>query len=212
MAACHSPCARGNAVVAWSPPATSHQLGQPPATSAPRDAHAAIAPCALISRCRGPKEKHPLYLDSSSRQLTVLLPCRLLLSSTVRTSPAPAPYAPPPASSSPFSLTSATPTPHRRTPPPDRHRRREPTTESLPPPYTPNRDPRRPGLLSGRFPTDQRLPAGRIRPVSHRRQGKFSPPLFLRSRAEMPKGTGPLGQAGLVVLWAEPKCTVTFFI
>jgi hypothetical protein len=150
MAACHGPRAHGNAVVAWSPPATSHQLGQPPATSAPRAAHAAIAPCALISRCRGPKGKHPLYLDSSSRQLAVPLPCRLLLSSTVRTSPAPAPYAPPPASSSPFSLTSATPTAIAAASPP-RRASHHPTPQI--------------GILVDRAYSQA---AGRIRPVSHR--------------------------------------------
>jgi hypothetical protein len=90
--------------------------------------------------------------------------------------------------------------------------RREPTTVSLLLPFAPNRVPHRLGLLPCHFPADQRLPASRIWPVSHRRRGKFSPPLFLRSRAEMPKGAGPLGQAGLVMLWAEPKCTVPFFI
>jgi hypothetical protein len=28
----------------------------------------------------------------------------------------------------------------------------------------------------------------------------------------MPKGAGPLGREGLTVVWAEPKCTVPFFI
>jgi hypothetical protein len=94
----------------------------------------------------------------------------------------------------------------------NRHRRREPTTVSLPPLFAPNRDHRRPGLLPGRFPADQRLPTGRIWPVSHRRRGEFFPPLFHPTRAEMPKGAGPLGRAGLAVVWAEPKCTVPFFI
>jgi hypothetical protein len=67
--------------------------------------------------------------------------------------------------------------PHRRTPLPDRHRRRKPATVSLLPPFAPNRDHRRPGLLPGCFPADQRLPAGRIWPVSRRRRRGISPPL-----------------------------------
>jgi hypothetical protein len=50
--------------------------------------------------------------------------------------------------------------PHRCTPPPDRHRRHDRAPVSLPPPFTPNHDRRRPDLLPDRFPTDQRLPAG----------------------------------------------------
>jgi hypothetical protein len=113
---------------------------------------------------------------------------------------------------SPTESTTAGRPPSPAHPSTDRHRRCEPTMVSLPPPFTPNRDPRRPGLLPGRFPASQRLPAGRIWPVSRRRRGEFSPPLFLRSQAEMPKGAGPLGRAGLPMLWAEPKCRVPFFI
>jgi hypothetical protein len=70
--------------------------------------------------------------------------------------------------------------PHRRIPPADSHRCREPAMVSLLPPFTPNQDHRRPGLLPGRFPADQRLPAGRIRPVSRRRRRGNFPPLFPR--------------------------------
>jgi hypothetical protein len=99
--------------------------------------------------------------------------------------------------------------PHRRTPPPDRHRRHEPATVSLLPPFAPNQDPRRSGLLPGCFPADQRPPAGRIRPMSRRRRRGISLPCFL-GWAEMPEGTGPLSRAGRALLWAEPKCTVHF--
>jgi hypothetical protein len=77
---------------------------------------------------------------------------------------------------SPTEPATASRPPHRRIPPADRHRRHEPTTVSLLPPFTPNQDHRRPGLLPGRFPTDQRLP----RPVSHRRRRGNFPPLFPR--------------------------------
>jgi hypothetical protein len=69
---------------------------------------------------------------------------------------------------------------HRCIPLLDRHRHREPAMVSLLPPFTPNQDHHRPGLLPGRFPADQRLPVGRILSVSHRRQRGNFPPLFPR--------------------------------
>jgi hypothetical protein len=79
---------------------------------------------------------------------------------------------------------------HRCTPPPDRHRRREPATVSLLPPFVSNRDHRRPGLLPGRFPANQRLPTDRIWPVSRRRRRGFPLPCF-RSWTAWPSGPSP---------------------
>jgi hypothetical protein len=72
--------------------------------------------------------------------------------------------------------------PHWCTPPPDRHRLCNQALVSLPPPFAPNRDRRRPGLLPVRFPADQRLPTGRIWPVSHRHQGGIPPVLSAMGR------------------------------
>jgi hypothetical protein len=101
--------------------------------------------------------------------------------------------------------------PHRCTPPPDRHRRREPTTVSLLPPFTPNQDPRRPRLLPGRFPADQRLPAGRIRPVSHRRRRGISLPCFL-GWAETPRELGRLAEQAEPCCGLSPSAQCTFSI
>jgi hypothetical protein len=78
---------------------------------------------------------------------------------------------------------------------PTAHRRRATATMSLPPPFASNRGHHRPGPLTGYFPTDQRRPAGRIRPVSHRRQGGISLPCVL-GWAETPRKTGPFSRAG----------------
>jgi hypothetical protein len=90
---------------------------------------------------------------------------------------------------SPTSPTEPTTTdrlPHRCTPPPDRHRRREPATVSLLPPFAPNR-----------ITVDRVYSRG------------FSLPC-LHIWAETPKGARPLGRVGRALLWAEPKCTVPF--
>jgi hypothetical protein len=97
--------------------------------------------------------------------------------------------------SSPTEPATAGRPPHRRIPPADRHRRREPATVSILPPFTPNWDHRRPGLLPGRFPADQRLSAGRIRPVSRRRRRGNFPPLFPRLGRNTEE-TGPFSRAG----------------
>jgi hypothetical protein len=91
---------------------------------------------------------------------------------------------------SPAEPTTVGRPPHRCTPPPDRHRHRDRALVSLPPPFTPNRDRRRPGLLPGRFPGDQRLPAGRIWPVSRRRRGEFPLPCFIDHGPKRPRGLG----------------------
>jgi hypothetical protein len=54
----------------------------------------------LSHSCRGPKGKHPLYLNSSSRQLTVLLPYRRLPSSRAHHGEPPAALRPKSGSSS----------------------------------------------------------------------------------------------------------------
>jgi hypothetical protein len=184
MAMCPSPRACGNAAVAWSPPATSRRRGRPPATFPPRIAHAATAPCALISRCRGPKEKHPLYRNSSSHQLAVPLPCRQLLSSAMRTSLAPTPHRRPRLhlpehhrALEHLTDLSFLVDEHHTDPSPAHPSARPPS----PPPFAPNRDPCRPGLLPGHFPAGQPDSAGE--PPTMR---EFFPPLFLLSWAEMP--------------------------
>jgi hypothetical protein len=78
---------------------------------------------------------------------------------------------------SPTEPTTAGQPPQQRTPPTDHHRRHDRAPMSLPPPFAPNQDHRRPSLLPGRFPADQRLPVGRIWPVSHRRRGGFVSPV-----------------------------------
>jgi hypothetical protein len=72
-------------------------------------------------------------------------------------------------STSPTEPTTVSRPPHQRTPLPDCHHRHDRALVSLPSSLAPNRDCRRPGLLPGRFPADQRLRADRIWPVSHRR-------------------------------------------
>jgi hypothetical protein len=141
------------------------------ATSAPRAAHAA-APVHLTTSLSVRRRSRSLLfpqLSSSSRHSArarhrhlspATVDSRLWCSPTSPTEPA-----------------TAGRLPHRRTPLPDRHRRHELATVSLLPPFAPNRDHRRPGLLPGCFPADQRLPAGRIWPVSRRRRRGISPPL-----------------------------------
>jgi hypothetical protein len=97
--------------------------------------------------------------------------------------------------SSPTELATAGRPPHRRIPQADRHHRREHATVSLLPPFTPNQDHHRPGLLPGRFPADQWLPAGRIQLVSHRRRRGNFPPLFPRLGRNTEE-TGPFSRAG----------------
>jgi hypothetical protein len=58
----------------------------PPATPPPRAAHVATAPCALISRCCGPEEKHLPPTSTPPRASAAPLPCCRLLPSAVRTS------------------------------------------------------------------------------------------------------------------------------
>jgi hypothetical protein len=203
MVACPGPRACGNAAVAWSPPATSRWRGRLPPTFPPHVAHAATTPCALISRCRGPKEKHPLYRDSSSCQLTVPHPYHRLLSSAVRTSSAPASYAPPPASSSHSEHhralehlinlsfladerhTDPSPAhPSARPPSPPRARHGEPPITLHPKSGSPSTGltlrpfSRRP-TTAGRSDSAGKPPATR----------EFFPPPFHRSRAEMPQGS-----------------------
>jgi hypothetical protein len=181
-------------------------------------------PCALISCYRGPKEKHP-STSTPPHASSLFAPLPLIAFLDREDLPGASPLRPTPglvftflsttepwstSPTSPFSPTSTTSTPRRRTPPPDRHRRHEPATVSLPPSFAPNWDPRRPGLLPGHFPSDQRLPAGPIRPVSRRRRGNSALPCFF---GHGPKcRAGPLGRAGLAMLWVEPGCTVFFII
>jgi hypothetical protein len=192
MAACPGPRMRGNAAVAWSPPATSRRRGRPPATFLPRAAHAATAHAplshaAVVRRRSIPSTSTPPRASSLFAPLSPIaflgredLPGASPLRPTpslVFTFPSTTePWSTSP--TSPFSPTSATSTPHRHTPPPDRHHHREPVTVSLPPPFAPNWDPRRPGLLPGHFPANQRLPAGQIWSVSRRRRGNSALPCF----------------------------------
>jgi hypothetical protein len=100
--------------------------------------------------------------------------------------------------------------PHRRTPPPDRHRDRAPM--SLPLPFTPNQNRSRLGLLPGRFPTDQRLPADRIWSVSHRRRGGFFPPCFISRGPKHPRGLGRLAEQAEPCCGLSPSAQCTFWI
>jgi hypothetical protein len=59
-------------------------LARSAARHASRAAHAATAPCALISRCCGPKEKHP-PTSTPPHASAAPLPCHRLLPSAVRT-------------------------------------------------------------------------------------------------------------------------------
>jgi hypothetical protein len=107
--------------VALSPPATSRRRGRPPARPPSCVVHAVTAPGDLSHAATVQRRRTLHFLDSSC-QRNLLLPCRRLLSSTVTTSSAPAPYASPLTS----SLTSRAPPrpgvphrpllPHRRAP------------------------------------------------------------------------------------------------
>jgi hypothetical protein len=225
---CH-PCAAPLAGARTLTPRAWQLRGHPPphsrccrpvATSVPRAAHAATsrAPYPSPSVRRRSRSLLSPQLPSSSRHSTrarhhhcslATVDRRLWCSSGPIHPTRSVTWAQKCSPTSPTEPATAGRPPHRRTPPPDRHRRREPATVSLLPPFAPNQDHRRPGLLPGRFPADQRLPAGRIRPVSHRRRRGIYLPCFL-SWAETPEGTGPLDRAGRALLWAEPKCKVHF--
>jgi hypothetical protein len=73
IAACPGPHARGNAPVAWSPPATSRRRGRPPATPPPRAVHAVTAPGAL-SRAATVQRRSQFHFLDSSRQRNPLFP------------------------------------------------------------------------------------------------------------------------------------------
>jgi hypothetical protein len=153
---------------------------RPVATSAPRAAHAATArrrsrsllfPQLLSSSCHSARARHcHRSLATIDRHLWCSagpIHSTRSVARARRCSP-----------TSPTKPTTISRPPHRCIPPPDYHHCREPATVSLLSPFTPNRDHRQSGLLPACFPADQRLPAGRIRPVSHRRRGGIFPPLF----------------------------------
>jgi hypothetical protein len=153
-------------------------------------------PCTLPPHRRSRGEA--VHSSSHSYRRAPVTPLELTITTVPRPPSTAASGAPPAPSTPPVAspeLGGAL-QPHRRIPPPDYHRCREPATVSLLPPFTPNRDHRRPGLLPGRFPADQRLPAGE--PLASGGGGNFPSPVSL---------AGPLGRA---LLWAEPKCTVPF--
>jgi hypothetical protein len=112
----------------------------------------------------------------------------------------------------PFSPTSATPTPHRRTPPLERRCRGELLTVSFPSFHRPKSDPRAAGVPLGLLPHSLSPPAHRNRSAPPPPRATAALPCFFGHRLKCPRGAGPLGRAGLAVLWAEPKCTVPFFI
>jgi hypothetical protein len=116
---------------------------------------------------------------------------------------------------SPTEPSTASRPPHRRTPLPDRHHRCEPATVSLLPPFAPNQDHRRTGLLPGCFPADQRLPAGRIWPVSRWRQRGFSLPCLhhgLPAHAKSARMLGHLAEQAKPCCGLSPSVQYTFSI
>jgi hypothetical protein len=113
---------------------------------------------------------------------------------------------------SPFSLMSATPTPHRCTPPLEPRCRGELLTESFPSFHHPKSDPRAAGVLLGLLPHSLSPPARRNRPVPPPPRATAALPCFFSHGPKCPRGAGPHGRAGLAMLWAEHKCTVPFFI
>jgi hypothetical protein len=118
IAACPGPRARGNAPVAWSPPATSRRRGRPPATPPPRAVHAVTAPRALSRAATVQRRSQFHFLDSShqSSPLFPLPPTAVLGASPLRSTSGlvfdfpstTVPWGTSPDSSS--SLTSTTPT------------------------------------------------------------------------------------------------------
>jgi hypothetical protein len=113
---------------------------------------------------------------------------------------------------SPFSLMSATPTPHRCTPPLEPRCRGELLTVSFPSFHHPKSDPRAAGVLLGLLPHSLSPPARRNRPVPPPPRATAALPCFFSHGPKCPRGAGPHGRAGLAMLWAEHKCTVPFFI
>jgi hypothetical protein len=185
------------------PPPHADAVGRPPRSlHAPRMRPPPVRPYLALPWSKGEASPLPQLLTAPGRCSTPLPPIAFLGREDL---PDASPLRPTPglvftfpsttepwstSPTSPFSPTSATPTPHRCTPPLNRHRHCEPATVSHPSPFAPKSGSPSTGLTPRPF-SHRPTAAGRSDsagepPVMR----EFFPPLFLWSRAEIPKGAG----------------------
>jgi hypothetical protein len=176
-------------------------------------------PRALISRYRGPQEKHPpsstpprtsaaplplpltVFLDGDHLlSASPLCPTSGLVFAFLSTT---APWG--------TSPTSTPPTRHRSSPSRRVHRRRKPTQVSLPPCKSPNWVPPPLGHVPRQLPLRPRPSAGRISPVCHRRRGRggIPSPISLGG-PKLLRELGCLAKQAEFGCGLSPKCTVNF--